>query len=227
MNYTKSTNIFLAIVVIALVGAIGYLLWTRPAVAPTVSPSDEAIEVTASSTATPPATPPATPSAAVAETVNWESLLPSIRPILAGAFSDVPLEESAPLSISQTDDITGDGVPEALVNLGTGGAHTQYLALMRIEDGQPVVVSFTQQSGSVAPALFLSGASVMNGDEVGLLSDKQAIYSGYWSRDGATGSVSECSVAVFQWQAETKTFDFNGSLGDEIRPGFCQKFDRS
>lgn len=220
MNYTKSTNLLLVVVILLLVSVTGYLLWTRPVVAPTVHQSEELTEGAPSSTTL------VVSPAPEAEAVNWGNLLPSIRPILRSTFSDVPLEESSPLSISQTEDVTGDGVPEALVNLGTGGAYTQYLALMRMEGGQPVVARFIRQDGNVAPVLFLSGASVMNGDDVGLLPDKQAIYTGYWGKDGATGNISECSVAVFQWQAETRTFDFNASLGNEIKSGVCQKFER-
>lgn len=41
-------------------------------------------------------------------------------------------EERYPISIRKTADVTGDGVPEALVYLGEGGAYTDYLAVLRV-----------------------------------------------------------------------------------------------
>jgi hypothetical protein len=157
--------------------------------------------------------------------VNWENLIPTIRTVLGPTFLGVRVEQFEPLSIFQEKDITGDGVPEALVYLGNGGAYTFYLTLMRIEDDKPVVAQFKQKDGKISPLMFLDGASVMNGESTVMLPDKKAIYTGHWSRavSGTSSlSLANCSVEAYQWNSQTRNFDFSLSLSNEIKPGFCQ-----
>lgn len=171
---------------------------------------------------------PVTSSQSTPKSVNWEGFIASIRMILGPTFLGERIEASRSISIDQKEDITGDGIPEALVNLGTGGAYTDYLTLMRVEGDKPVVAQFKQKDGKVSSLIFLVGASVANGANVVMLPDKSAVYAGHWSRTVSGqpfGSLSSCSVEVYQWDAQTKTFDFSLNLSNEMRPGFCQRVD--
>lgn len=153
-----------------------------------------------------------------------------MRTVLKQAFSDIRVEESRPISIGEKVDITGDGVPEALVALGTGGAYTDFFVLMRIEDDKPIVPLFKQKDGKVSMSLFLAGASVMNGETVVMFPKRNTIYAGHWSRgESGTpfGSLTNCSVEAYQWNASTKTFNFSAGLSNEIRPDFCREIESS
>ena len=154
--------------------------------------------------------------------ISWSNLIPDIRAALGSTFLGSPIEESRPLSVYKEADITGDGVTEALVNLGTGGAYTDYLTLMRIENGKPTTTQFKQQDGKVSPLIFLDGTSVRYGESTIMIPDKNAMYQGSWSIDDH-GKVNSCTVVAYQWNAQTKTFDFNLILGNEIKPDFCRK----
>jgi len=158
---------------------------------------------------------------------DWKSLLQTIETLIGSTFLDVRVGRE-PMSIWQTDDITGDGIPEAIVYLGEGGAYNSYLILIRIENDKPVIAQFKQKDGKISPLLFLAGGSVMNGEGVMMLSDKNAIYFGHWSKAVSGepyGKLSNCSVEAYKWNLQTKMFDFNQSLSNEIRSNYCQKTD--
>lgn len=160
----------------------------------------------------------------------WENLLPTIRSVIGPTFLGIKIEETEPLSIFEKADITGDGIPEALVSLGNGSAYTIYLTLMRIENNKPEVVQFKQKDGKVSPLIFLSGASAMNGASVVMLPERKAIYAGYWNKvreDQSIEHSSNCRVEAYQWNLQTKTFDFNPKLSSEIKPDFCQKIENN
>lgn len=48
--------------------------------------------------------------------------------------------------IAQTIDINGDSIPEALVNLRTGGADTEYYAICQLENGKRYVAKFRNKN---------------------------------------------------------------------------------
>lgn len=169
--------------------------------------------------------PTATPSP---QSINWEKEIPAIRQELGPKFLDVTIEESDSLSIFEQKDITGDNIPEALVNLGAGGAYTSYMTLMRLENDRPVIAQFKQADGALGPLMFLAGGSVMNGEGVALLPDKTAIYSGHWSRAAAGdpfGGLTDCGVEAYQWNGQTKIFEYNQVLSAQVRPDFCRQAD--
>lgn len=220
MNQKGYVNIILIVLVVILAGVVGYLTLIKK---PT---SLVATKQTPSTNTPTQQTPPVTSPEPTPKPVNWESLIPTIRTAVGPTLLGVRVEESSSLSIFQKNDITGDSIPEALVNLGSGGAYTSYLTLMRIENDKPVVAQFKQKDGKISSLMFLAGASVMNGEGVVMLPDKNAIYFGHWSRavNGTSfGSLTNCSVEAYQWNSQTKNFDFSLSLSNEVRLGFCQK----
>lgn len=161
--------------------------------------------------------------------VDWEKLLPSLMPnlqnLLQNTFPDTKyqLGEKQPVSIHKQVDITGDGIPEALINLGTGGATIDFLTLMRIENDQPVYASFKKKDGVISPMIFNVGAGGAGryGSNVEMLPDKNAIYYGEYSQYGE--STDYCFVDAYQWNPETKLFEYNPTLSKEIQKGYCQK----
>jgi hypothetical protein len=71
--------------------------------------------------------------------IDWEAMIPKMRQLLKSTGTS---EERYPIGIRETADLTDDGVPEALVYLGGGGAYTDSLALIRLVNNKPVLAEF-------------------------------------------------------------------------------------
>src|SRR5690348_14966001 len=98
------------------------------------------------------------PSSPLPQTLaDWQQMLPAVREALRTQFPGEPIEGPYPVGIlrpSQVADVTGDGVAEAFVSFGVGGASTSQLTLMRMKDGKPVVALFKDRSRKIAPMIF-------------------------------------------------------------------------
>jgi len=152
----------------------------------------------------------------------WQALVPSLPSALKQAFPNQPIEEDYQVRIVETADITGDGVPEAVVYLGVGGAYTDYVTVMRIEEGKAVVALFKEANGKVSTSIFLQGASVRHGESARMLPDKKAIYSMSTSTDDY-GREDRCGVAAYQWDAHRRIFISNMLLSKQIAKSNCPK----
>jgi hypothetical protein len=150
-------------------------------------------------------------SQTTAKPVDWKGMIPAIRSALKAKFPDQGVEEHYSIGIlrpAEIADVTGDGVSEALVWLGTGGATTSEMAVMRIENDKPVVALFKARDGKISPMTFLRGAGVLHGDNVQMLPEKRAIYSSHYSYDGS-GKLDECTGEAYTWNFHDKMFVFN------------------
>ena len=204
MNQKGFANIVLIVLAVILAGAVGYFALVKK------SPSEN------QPTNNPPATTP-TPKA-----VDWESLLPSMRTALKQAFPNERIEESRPISIYKKVDVTGDGVPEVLVNLGTGGATTDLVTSMKIENDKPIAPLFKQKDGRVSTLIFSAGAggSGRHGSTAEMLGNKNAIYSASYSKYGE--SADYCRAEAYQWNSQTKIFEYNAGLSNEVQQDYCR-----
>lgn len=152
---------------------------------------------------------------------DWANLIPSIRVALKETFPQVRIEETYKIGIVQVADITGDRIPEALISLGVVGAYTDYVTLVQMAGGKPVVARFKQKDGKVAPSIFLQGASVRHSQAVKMLPEKHAIYSAA-SRTDDDMRIRSCSAAAYQWNAATRTFDWSKTLSKQITESYCR-----
>ncbi len=157
------------------------------------------------------------------ESADWPNQISEIRTALGKTFNEVKVEESEPLSIYKRADITGDGVEEALVSLGSGGAYAEYFALMRYENGKPVPAKFKTAEGKTGNVMFLEGTSVTHGMSVELAPSKQAIYSESWNVDAFNTDTIECEIEAYTWNASTSRFEFNKILGKSVTETYCKK----
>jgi hypothetical protein len=162
-----------------------------------------------------------------AKPVDWQAMIPIIRSVLKNEAIQNPefrgIEQPYySIGIRRTADITGDDVPEALVYLGTGGASTDEMTVMRIENGEPVVARFRGRDGKVSSMVFLEGASVMHTDGVDMLPEQHAVYSLHYNY-GSNGKLRECTGEAYQWNPDTKLFDYNQPLGKKLTQDTCRK----
>ena len=162
-------------------------------------------------------------AAATPKPVDWKAMIPAVRSALETQFPDERVEEHYPVAIARAADIadiTGDGVSEALVYLGTGGASTDQMTLMRMEDSKPVVALFRGRDGKISSMVFLRGASVRHGDGIDMLPNEHAVYSSHYTTDD-DGKLDKCSGEAYQWNRHTKTFDYSPRLSKKLAQSSC------
>lgn len=157
-------------------------------------------------------------------TVDWKSMMPTVRLVLQKQFpGEVGKDyDIGILRAGHIADITGDGVPEALVWLGTGGASTNALALMRIQGGKPVVALFEDRKGKTEPMVFLEGASVTHTDTVDLLPKEHALFH-FQSFYMGEGRLPSCNGEAYRWNPRTKIFDYDSRLSTRLTQDWCPK----
>lgn len=152
--------------------------------------------------------------------VDWERLIPDIKVVLQQTFPERIFQDE--IRIYTKGDITADGIPEALVSVGCG-ATTCELVLMRIENNKPVVARFKQKSGEISYLVFSEGAGGAGryGSGTKLIESKNAIYFTHYS---AYNEASDsCGAEAYQWNSQTKIFEFNVSLSNEVGQAYCSK----
>jgi hypothetical protein len=160
--------------------------------------------------------------------VDWNSMMAAVRSVLEKQFPreaerEYPVGIPSPAHIA---DITGDGITEALVWLGTGGASTSELVLMRIEDNKPVVALIKDRQGKTGPMTFLEGASVMHSDRVDLLPREHAVFHFHFEYM-SDGKLELCDGEAYRWESQTRTVDYDSRLSTRLAQNSCSKVPQS
>jgi hypothetical protein len=155
------------------------------------------------------------------QTVDWKSLVPALREVLKGEFQS----EMAALYVRSQADITGDGIPEALVDFGSGGAYTDYLTVVRLQNGRPVAAIFKHPDGKTRSSMFAEGSSVKNGVTVKLRPESNAVFACEYSMKD-NGHLAKCSGEAYQWNRQTATFEYDKRLSNQIGKDFCGELAR-
>lgn len=158
------------------------------------------------------------------KSLQWNDLLPEIKQVLKESIKDLPIEEAYPVKIHSVADITEDGTEEALIYLGTGGAYTDYLVLMEIENEKPVLAKIKSKNGEISFMTFLSGASVRHATDVKMEPQMRALYSSYLTLD-EFGKIEECLIEIYKWNAEEKTYDFDENLSSFMQEKSCKSLE--
>ncbi len=205
MNNQRFINIVLIVSVLILVGAVGYFALVKKSPAPTseTQPTNNPTVTTASPKA-----------------VDLKSLLPGIQIALKKALPSYQPSTTNPISINGEVYITGDGVPEAVVDLGSG-ATTDSFTLVRIKNNKPVVSLFKQKDGKVSTLVFTDGAGGAGryASKFEILKNN-AIYSAsyYIYLEGS----DYCRAEMYQWNSHTKIFEYNTGLSNKAQQDFCR-----
>jgi hypothetical protein len=128
------------------------------------------------------------------------------------------------IDVVQTDDVTGDGTAEALVEYCHMGAYTSEATLLQLEIGNPVPAGFRDEKGNPIQPTFLRGASVRNGENAALLPQFHAVYAIHWHTDDS-GMPAECTVDAYAWSSKTGTFNANRKLSQKVAQTECHKLE--
>lgn len=153
--------------------------------------------------------------------VNWEALISKVTEVVKKEFNGAG--SVYPIKISKTADVTGDGISEALVDLGMPGATTDLLTVLRIEEGQPIVAKFKAKDGKISVMEFTSGSggSGRYSSFVNLMPEEYAISSGSYMAYGEPND--SCSSDIFKWNSNTKLFEYDSGLSQESSTKRCKE----
>src|SRR5450830_1864702 len=118
--------------------------------------------------------------------------------------------------IAQTIDINGDSVPEALVDLQTGGAYTEDYAICERENGKLYVANFRDKYMLFSQKFFSKGASVQHEVKLSFASDGKGngvIYQYTIDKSPSDPAViDKISVEAYRWNMSTRLYEYNEEL---------------
>src|SRR5664280_315304 len=118
--------------------------------------------------------------------------------------------------IAQTIDINGDSVPEALVDLQTGGAYTEDYAICERENGKLYVANFRDKYMLFSQKFFSKGASVQHEVKLSFASDGKGngvIYQYTIDKSSSDPAViDKISVEAYRWNMLTRLYEYNEEL---------------
>jgi hypothetical protein len=154
-------------------------------------------------------------------TVDWKALTPGIQGAL-GSELKFCNQDRISIDVVQTADVTGDGIPEALVDYCHMGAYTSDVALIQLKHGKPVSAHFRGKDGKVVRPGFLEGSSVRNGEATKLFPEKHAVYAIHWNTQDS-GRLASCTVDAYVWVDKSGTFNANEAIGKEIAKRACSQ----
>jgi hypothetical protein len=151
--------------------------------------------------------------------VDWRALAPQMQTALGDAYL-ICNRSSRTIEIGQTADITGDGVPEAIVAYCRQGPYTSNVALMMLDDGKPVLARFRDSRGKPVNPTFMAGASVSDGEGVKFMPFRHAFYDIQWHIDKSM-KMDRCTVDAYVWNPGISTWDQSESVSKEIASTEC------
>jgi hypothetical protein len=152
--------------------------------------------------------------------VQWKALIPTIRDVLTQSGLNCP-GDRMDIAIVDASDLAGDGLSYALVDFCPGGAYTDWIVAMQMEQGKPIPARFRKANGEALDVGFGQGASVMHTVDAKLVPEKKAIYDMFSDNDGA-GHLVKCGVKSYVWNASAKAFELNAQLTKQASRTYCQ-----
>lgn len=118
--------------------------------------------------------------------------------------------------IAQTIDINGDSIPEALVDLQTGGAYTEDYAICQLENGKLNVANFKDKNALFSQMFFSKGASVQHEVKLSFADDgkgNHVIYQYTIDKSASDPAVIDnISVEAYRWNMSTRLYEYSEGL---------------
>lgn len=153
------------------------------------------------------------------EVKQWQALIPKIEKTLQEHGIQCP-GQSLKIGIVDSAQLD-DGPNETLLDYCPGGAYTDWILAMQLQDGEPVLSKYYPNPDKPENLEFAQGASVMNTADVRLAPQDNAIYDIQYGTDGCT-HLLRCRVNAYVWAADTLTFELDRPLSRKATQGYCR-----
>jgi len=162
------------------------------------------------------------------KTFSWSDNLSEIKVIIKEAKEGNKLlsEQLRSVQIVRESDLTGDGIPEALILTGTGGAYTEDLALFILKDDKPALAKFIDENGDRRSIIFTEGSSVRNGSKIDWQPENKIIYTTSWSLN-FNGTLDDCRADAYKYDNNKQAFVYDQNLSDSLGQEFCASLSTS
>lgn len=155
--------------------------------------------------------------------VDWNSPSLAIADALKRAFPETDVGSRGLVSIEEKVDLTGDGILEAFVDMGTGGASVEYISLLRMENGAAVVARAKDIDGVIAPLQLFQGAAVLHSSDIGTVPKEGIVYQREFSYSPEDGTVSSCAIQAYAWNPESSLFAYDPDASLYLQAQGCMQ----
>jgi hypothetical protein len=153
------------------------------------------------------------------EVAAWDARLPSIRETLNREGLRCPYQPWQVSIIDAAEFARGPSV--ALVDYCGGGAYTDSITAMLLQNGTPILARFRSIDGAIANGDFVQGASVMHTADVRLMPREHVVYDIHNDTDGGTRLLS-CAVNAFVWSPNSRTFEWSRAVTRQATRDYCR-----
>ncbi len=150
---------------------------------------------------------------------DWQDL--SSQEIESAVYRNEETSSVTDLKISESMDLTGDGVLEGIV-VGNGGNNDTYFILSRNSKGEISVLKEQELDGSITLASLTSVSRVKNLAGFKLLPKENGYYSVSQSFDEEKGKWVCGGVYAYKWNAESNLFVIDANLSSKYETEGCK-----
>ena len=107
----------------------------------------------------------------------------------------------------------------AIVDMGTGGAYTEYYTICVPSGDKLVLANFKNKDGTVGPHMFSEGASVKHETKFTIEQlSEYASYMYYYTIDrDDEGNITNITVDAYRWNTDTKMFEYDNAAAEEFK----------
>ncbi len=152
---------------------------------------------------------------------NWNENTEAIAQLAKTTFADISVGERGSITIEEKGDVTGDGVVEAFVDLGTGGASTSVLTLVMTEGDSFSIARMKDIEGVVRPFLLTEGAAAMHQESIGMTPADNMVYQKKVFINADTQEVGSCTFDAYLWDSRQGLFAYNPDASLNLQATYC------
>jgi hypothetical protein len=144
---------------------------------------------------------------------KWRAMIPGIVNFLNehNLHCDYPGGPWKPSIVDAADFSSTDHLSVALVDWCNGGAYSDAILTVNLQDGKPVLSRFLSANNQEQLVEFLSGSSVMHSVGVKLVPEKNAILDSHCDYAESEG-VFHCKVTAYVWNPTGRVFKLDTKL---------------
>jgi len=148
---------------------------------------------------------------------KWRAMIPAIENVLKGhdLHCDYPGGPWAPSIVDAADFPSADHMSAALVDWCNGGAYSDAILAVNLQDGKPVLSRFLNANNQEQNVGFVSGSSVMHSVGVKLVPAKNALFESYCDYAESEG-VFHCKDTAYVWNPTARAFKLDGKLSRQF-----------
>lgn len=134
---------------------------------------------------------------------------------------NIRLMEGAGVQLTETIDLTGNGIDEGIF-CGDGGNNGTCFVMIKGDDGKNFVAEWKGPDGTINPISLLSVGRLRVSSSYQFLPDEKGFYTVSKSNDGEGGEF-ECNggVVAYSWNSSTKLFEWNQALSTKYTNLVC------